>query len=90
MGVGAEHQVIHLKRVDDEDPSIRYVDESGHLHLYLSIEGVASFAEALKCSGLTLINDVHETDWQTREVVIQDDRGIRCIQASRCNRAFKA
>ena len=33
VGIRAGHHVFHLKLVDEQDPSIHYVDEGGHLHL---------------------------------------------------------
>lgn len=74
-GIRAGSQFVHLKLVDEPDPSIPYVDEGGHLHLYLQTNGVAAFAEALKARGVTLVKDVHETAWGTREIVIHDDQG---------------
>jgi catechol 2,3-dioxygenase-like lactoylglutathione lyase family enzyme len=74
-GIRAGSQVFHLKLVDDHDPSIPYVDEGGHFHLYLQAEGVAEVAARLKAKGIALVKDVHETPWQTREIVLRDDQG---------------
>ena len=74
-GVRADDQMIHLKLVDDKDPSIQFVDDGGHLHLYLETDGVAELAELLKSRGVKMLEDVHETDWNTREFVIHDDQG---------------
>lgn len=74
-GIRAGGQVFHLKRVDEVDPSIPYVEESGHFHLYLQVDGVADFAARLKARGVALVEDVHETPWNTREVVLHDDQG---------------
>ncbi|MFL6467509.1 MAG: VOC family protein [Pyrinomonadaceae bacterium] len=75
VGIRAGNQTIHLKLVDQKDPSIPYVDDGGHIHLYLETEGVAEFAEELKARGVPMVNDVHETAWSTREFVIHDDQG---------------
>lgn len=75
VGMRAGDRLIHLKLVDEKDPSIPYVDDGGHLHLYFETEGVAAFAERLKADGVNLVTDVHETPWQTREIVIHDDQG---------------
>jgi len=75
VGLRSGGQLIHLKLVDEKDPSIAYVDEGGHIHLYLETEGVADFAAQLKANGVPLVKDVHETPWNTREVVIHDDQG---------------
>ena len=74
-GIRIGDQSIHLKLVDDRDPSIKFVDEGGHLHLYLETNGVAEFAEELKSRGVAMVEDVHETEWNTREFVIRDDQG---------------
>ena len=74
-GIRAGGQVFHLKLADEKDPSIDYVDEGGHLHLYFETEGVAEFAGQLRERGIELVEDVHETAWGTREIVIQDDQG---------------
>lgn len=74
-GIRAGGQLFHLKLVDEEDPSIAYVEEGGHFHLYLETRGVAAVAARLKAAGLPLVKDVHETPWETREIVIHDDQG---------------
>lgn len=75
VGLSLGGELIHIKRVDDSDPSIPYVDEGGHLHLYFETEGVAALADELKNKGVPMVQDVHETDWNTREFVIHDDQG---------------
>ena len=74
-GIRAGGQIFHLKLVCDKDPSIEYVDAGDHFHLYLETEDVAQLAEQFKASGVSLVKDVHETPWQTREIVIHDDQG---------------
>lgn len=64
-----------FKLVDEPDPSIPYVDEGGHLHLYVGVNEVAAFAAELKSNGVPLVRDVHETPWRTGEIVVQDDQG---------------
>ena len=75
VGIRMGDQSIHLKRVDGTDPSIPYVNNGGHLHLYFETDGVAELADDLKSKGVALVKDVHETPWQTREIVIHDDQG---------------
>ena len=75
VGIRTGDQTIHLKLVDETDPSIPYVDEGGHLHLYLETDDVAAFAERLKENGVALVKDVHETEWNTREFILHDDQG---------------
>ncbi|HKP69111.1 MAG TPA: VOC family protein [Pyrinomonadaceae bacterium] len=74
-GLSSGGHVIHLKHVDEKDPSIPFVDEGGHLHLYFEVDGVVAFADTLKAKGVELAKDVHETDWNTREFIVHDDQG---------------
>ncbi len=73
-GIRAGDQLFHLKLVD-QNPSIDFVDEGEHFHLYLETDDAATAAEALKRNGVRLVKDVHETAWGTREFVINDDQG---------------
>lgn len=74
-GIRAGSQVFHLKLVDEKDPSVAYVDEGGHFHLYLNTKDVIEFAAQMKAKNVPLAKDVHETPWNTREIVIHDDQG---------------
>ena len=74
-GIRAGSQLFHLKRVDEKDPSITFVEEGDHFHLYFNTDDAAAAARNLKASGVRLIKDVHETAWGTREFVIRDDQG---------------
>lgn len=73
--VQAGNHVVHLKLVDEKDPSIDFVTAGGHLHLYLETDDIVVAADAVKRSGVALEQDVHETPWGTREFVIRDDQG---------------
>jgi len=74
-GIRAGNQVFHLKLVDENDPSIRFVENGEHFHLYFETNDVAATAAVLKANGVPLVKDVQETPWGTREVVIKDDQG---------------
>jgi catechol 2,3-dioxygenase-like lactoylglutathione lyase family enzyme len=74
-GIRAGSQIFHLKLVDEKDPSIHYVDDGDHFHLYLQTNGVSNFGAQLKAKHVDLVKDVHETPWNTREIVIHDDQG---------------
>jgi catechol 2,3-dioxygenase-like lactoylglutathione lyase family enzyme len=74
-GIRAGDHVFHLKLVDERDPSIQFVDDGEHFHLYFETDDVAAAAAALKASGVSLVKDVHDTAWGTRELIIRDDQG---------------
>ena len=74
-GIRTGGSTFPLKLVDEQDPSIPFVNEGGHLHLYFETADVAAVADRLKEKGVVLIKDVHDTTWRTREIVINDDQG---------------
>jgi catechol 2,3-dioxygenase-like lactoylglutathione lyase family enzyme len=74
-GIRSATGCFHLKRVDTPDPSIEFVEQGGHLHLYLGVDDVDSFAERLRKSGVALVQPPCNTDWGTRELVFHDDQG---------------
>lgn len=75
--------VIHFKQVDAPDPSIAFVADGDHLHLYLETADVCVVAEELKRKGVPLVQDVHDTEWGTRECVIRDNEGHTLYFAER-------
>lgn len=74
-GIRAGDQVFHLKRVDEKDPSVAYVEEEDHFHLYFETDDIEAAARVLKENNVPFVKDVHETAWATREFVINDDQG---------------
>ena len=74
-GVRSGDYLLHLKLVDERDPSIDYVEHGDHLHLYIQTPDVDAVAAALKQKGVPVVRDVHETDWNTRECVVRDPDG---------------
>ena len=74
-GIRAGNSVFHLKLVDQKDPSIEFVDQGDHFHLYLETDDAAAAAAAMKKNGVRLEKDVHDTAWGTRECVIKDNQG---------------
>jgi catechol 2,3-dioxygenase-like lactoylglutathione lyase family enzyme len=74
-GIRAGNQIVHLKLVDQKDPSIAFVDEGEHFHLYLETDDAKAAAARLRSNGVALVKDVHETGWGTRELVFRDDQG---------------
>ena len=82
VGIRAGSQLVHLKLVDKKDPSIPYVDEGGHIHLYIEITGVTAFAAQLRASGVPLymrhLGAREKSSFMTT-------RGTPCILVSRCS-----
>ncbi|MBP3963166.1 VOC family protein [Paenibacillus lignilyticus] len=74
-GIRAGNQIFHLKFVCEQDPSIPYTRDGDHFTIYLQTEDAAALAEELKARGVMLTKDVHETDWSTKEFIIEDDQG---------------
>ena len=74
-GLRAGEHVIHLKLVDEADPSIAFVQHGDHFHLYFETDDVVAAAERLRQAGVPFEKEVHETPWRTREFVIRDDQG---------------
>lgn len=74
-GISAGDHVFHLKRVDEPDPSIAYVEAGDHFHLYLQTSDLAAVAERLAAGGVPLRQPPCDTEWQTRELVFEDDQG---------------
>ena len=74
-GIRAGDQLFHLKLVHETDPSIEFVDQGEHFHLYFETDDAAATADALKRNGVQLVKEVHQTTWGTKEFVINDDQG---------------
>lgn len=74
-GIRAGKQVFHLKQVDTKDPSIDFVANGDHFHLYLETDDIMATAVDLRRQGVQFVRDVCETPWGTREFVIRDDQG---------------
>jgi uncharacterized glyoxalase superfamily protein PhnB len=73
--IRAGNQVFHLKLVAAKDPSIEYVDQGDHFHLYLETNDAQAAANELKKNGVRLVKEVHDTAWGAREFAIKDDQG---------------
>jgi catechol 2,3-dioxygenase-like lactoylglutathione lyase family enzyme len=74
-GVRAGRQLVHLKLVDETDPSIEFVHNGEHFHLYVEVDDVSMAVERILAAGARLERNVHDTAWQTREFVVRDDQG---------------
>jgi len=74
-GIRAGTGRLHLKLVDDPDPSIDFVRQGDHLHLYFPTRDAARLAQTLKSRGVSLLTEPHSTDYTTSEFSILDDQG---------------
>jgi catechol 2,3-dioxygenase-like lactoylglutathione lyase family enzyme len=74
-GIRAGSQIFHLKRVEESDPTIDYVDKGEHFHLYLETDDAGALADTLMKKGVHLVKSLHDTAWGTREFVIKDNQG---------------
>jgi catechol 2,3-dioxygenase-like lactoylglutathione lyase family enzyme len=74
-GVRAGAHTVHLKLVDETDPSVEFVSRGEHFHLYIQVHDVAAAAEQLRERGVHFAKALHATEWGTREFVITDDQG---------------
>ena len=82
-GIDVAGQQVHLKLVDEKDPSIGFVALGDHLHLYLEVDDAAAEAERLAKKGIIFTRGLTETPWQTREFYIEDNEGhILCFSQS--------
>lgn len=68
---------IHLKLVDNEDPSVPFVREGGHLHFFILIDDPVSYAETLKSRGVALVREPFTTSYSIDEFIIEDNQGYR-------------
>jgi uncharacterized glyoxalase superfamily protein PhnB len=74
-GLRAGSHVIHLKLIDETDPSIDFVAQGDHFHLYFQTDDVSAAADSFRRNGVQLAEDVHDTVWGTREFTIRDNQG---------------
>jgi catechol 2,3-dioxygenase-like lactoylglutathione lyase family enzyme len=62
-------------RAGDPDPSIAFVRDGDHLHLYFEVDEIDRAASELKERGVRLLREAHDTPWGTRELVLRDPDG---------------
>ena len=74
-GIRAGNQQIQFKLVDDPDPSIAFVREGDHLHLYFRVSDVDSYAAELKAKDVSFRHELAEKPWGAREFAIEDNQG---------------
>ena len=74
-GIKAGDQSFHLKRVDEKDPSIDFVSEGDHLHLYFATDDLEAKAKEIEENGVAFLKEIGETAWGTREFYVSDSQG---------------
>lgn len=74
-GLRAGQCGFHLKLSDEPDPSIPFVRDEQHFHLYLNVDDVDAMAERLRSHGVALHQEPSDTEWGTRELIFEDDQG---------------
>ncbi len=74
-GLEAGGQCIHLKQVDEPNPSIPHVAAGEHLHLCFETADARALVTAIEAKGMPLAKPLHETLWARREFAIRDDQG---------------
>jgi catechol 2,3-dioxygenase-like lactoylglutathione lyase family enzyme len=74
-GINVGDQSFHLKLVDMRDPSIGFVSDGGHLHLYFTTDDVDAEAQKLRRNGVVFRKEVAATPWGTREFWVVDNQG---------------
>jgi catechol 2,3-dioxygenase-like lactoylglutathione lyase family enzyme len=74
-GLRAGDAEIHLKRVDQPDPSIGHVAAGDHLHLYIQVDDIDALDAALRARGVSVLAGPVDRPWNTREIVLRDDQG---------------
>ena len=66
-GIESGSGKFHLKLVDKQDPSIDFVRQGNHLHLYFPITNACKKANDLKSKGVVLITEPHNTNYSKNE-----------------------
>lgn len=74
-GVCAGDAGIHLKRVDEPDPSIAHVAAGDHVHLYIHVDDVDALHAQLRERAVPVLAGPVDRPWNTRELVLRDDQG---------------
>jgi catechol 2,3-dioxygenase-like lactoylglutathione lyase family enzyme len=74
-GIRAGNDVFHLKRVDDKDPSIDFVRQGGHFHLYFETVNVPQTVREFKARDVTFLTLPHDTPYSKNEFSIFDNEG---------------
>jgi catechol 2,3-dioxygenase-like lactoylglutathione lyase family enzyme len=74
-GIDAGGQQFHLKLVDREDPSIDFVADGDHFHLYFTVDDVDGKAQQFRERNIPFFRGLEDKPWGMREFAIRDDQG---------------
>jgi catechol 2,3-dioxygenase-like lactoylglutathione lyase family enzyme len=74
-GICAGDAEFHLKLVDTPDPSVAYVAQGDHVHLYFHVDDLDALHEGLTARGVAVLAGPVEREWGTREIILRDDQG---------------
>ncbi len=74
-GIETGNGTFHLKLVDNKEPSIDFVKQGGHFHLYFPTKDVLEKVKDLKSKGVKFLTEPHDTDYSKNEFSIVDNQG---------------
>ncbi|MBT7876568.1 MAG: hypothetical protein HN738_00650 [Gammaproteobacteria bacterium] len=80
-GIDIDGQVLHLKLVDETDPSIEFVAQGDHFHLYIEVADLEARHEDLDGGGAH-VSVIKVQPWG-REFVVIDPEGHRIYYAEK-------
>jgi len=73
-GIRLGEAFIHLKRVDTSDPSIAFVRDGDHLHMYFQVRDLEGAFRDLQ-SKAELVAPITTKPWGVREFTVRDPDG---------------
>ena len=82
-GLDIDGQVLHLKLVTETDPSIEFVAQGNHFHLYIEVADLISRHEELDGGGAQ-VSEIKGQPWG-REFVVIDPEGHRIYYAEKAS-----
>ena len=74
VGIRAGGTSLHLKKVDTRDPSIAFVQEGDHLHLYIRVTDLEAAFQQLEGKA-EIVYSITTKPWGDREFTIRDPDG---------------
>ena len=74
-GVSCSKRMIHLKLVDDPDPSIDFVRSGQHLHLHIGVRDIRGAFRQVQEARVKVVEGISDRPWGVTEFVIEDPDG---------------